>query len=135
MMPAMARTALLAALLLCGPARADDWWQSVLGGYQGPVLNDGRIEQMDTEFSVDAGGRLVGHYHVEDTPPFDGELSDFHADGPLSGSFTWHDRYGQGIVHLEFDPVRGRFLGNWGTDIPQGGLIFNGYRIRPPATS
>jgi len=126
------RAALLAGLLLfAGPALAEDWWQSVLGPYQGPVMNGGKLQQLDTEFFTDAAGNLVGRYHVEDEPPFDGELTDFRQEGPLAGSFTWHDRFGEGSVHVEFDPDRGRFTGSWGEDTPQPDLIFNGYRLRP----
>ena len=126
----------LVILLFCGRAGvADDAWSEVLGHYAGPVWNDERIEDLATEFFRDGEGNLVGRYHVEGDPPFDGELTDFQQDGPNSGIFVWHDRFGEGVVKIVFDPAHGRFTGLWGDDQPVRGHVFNGMRIRPPATS
>ncbi len=131
-MTAMAVRVLLLLLAFAWPVHAaEDWVQDVLGDYRGPVLNNGRIEQVWTDFELDAAGHLTGHYHVDDPDPFDGALTDFHADGEYSGSFTWHDRYGAGTVHIVFDPDHGRFTGRWGTDNPLPGYVFNGYRAGP----
>jgi hypothetical protein len=128
----MAMRILVLLLALSWPAAAaQDWMQDVLGAYEGPVLNDGQIERGATTFDIDAGGHLIGQYRIEDPSPFEGELTDFHEDAPYSGSFIWHDRYGEGIVHIVFDPEHGRFLGLWGASQPLEGHIFNGYREAP----
>jgi hypothetical protein len=129
--------ALLVALaLLAVPiSGSPDWLQDVLGPYVGPVLNDGVRQTLATEFNLDEQGHLVGHYHVADDPPFDGELSDFRNDGDHSGLFTWTDRYGHGVVHVHFLPAEGRFVGEWGNTVPIEGQIFCGHRLRAPATS
>ncbi|HEY2131880.1 MAG TPA: hypothetical protein VGH36_02725 [Acetobacteraceae bacterium] len=128
----MAVRILFLLLALSWPAAAaQDWMQDVLGAYEGPVLNDGQIERGATTFGIDAAGQLTGHYRIDDPSPFEGELTDFREDAPYSGSFTWHDRYGEGIVHIVFDPDHGRFLGLWGASQPLEGHIFNGYRDAP----
>jgi hypothetical protein len=126
-----ARTLLLVLVLIRPAVAADDWVQDVLGAYQGPVLNGSGIERMVTEFGLDSAGQLTGHYHVDDVPPFDGELTDFHEDAPYRASFIWHDRYGEGVVHIHFDPEHGRFLGLWGDTEPLAGHILTGYRVGP----
>jgi hypothetical protein len=123
-------------LLLCAiaaPALSapNDWIADVLGRYEGPVLNGGGIERGETELLLDAQGRLIGRYHIDDPQPFDGVLTDFHADAPYSGTFTWHDHFGKGVVHMVFDPANGRFRGLWGDTVPLDGHVFNGQRIRP----
>jgi len=127
----------LLLLLLClGPAAAEEGWMpSVVGAYQGPVLNAGRIQPLSTSFQLDEAGHLVGHYHVEDTPPFDGELTDFRPDGERQGNFVWRDPFGEGVVHIRFEPERGRFFGLWGADFPIPNNVFDGFRVRVPPTS
>jgi hypothetical protein len=130
------KRALLLLALATQPALADDnWMPSVLGPYEGPVMNSGKIENLSTRFELDAEGHLIGHYHVDDVPPFDGDLTDFKPDGEAQGTFTWHDPYGQGVVHVRFDPDHGRFLGRWGTNAPTPENVFDGFRFRPPAVS
>jgi hypothetical protein len=143
----MKRAWLLLALLTA-PARAPAWapvwapvwaneaWEAtVLGPYDGPVMNAGRREHLATRFEFDSAGHLIGHYHVDDVPPFDGELTDFRPDGDAEGDFTWRDPYGQGVVHIRFDPEHGRFFGRWGIETPLPQNIFDGFRTRPPAVS
>lgn len=108
---------------------------AVTGPYEGPVMNSGRLEHLSTHFELDATGHLIGHYHVDDVPPFDGELTDFKPEGENLGSFIWHDPYGQGVVHVRFDPDHGRFFGRWGGDTPMPENVFDGFRSRPPAVS
>jgi hypothetical protein len=129
--------ALIALLcLLSGPARAlDACYADITGPWVGPVRNEGLIEELATEFSLAPDGRPEGRYHVAAAEPFDGTLGDFEETGPCEGDFTWTDRYGSGIVHIRFLPQRGRFLGNWGLDVPDAGHIFDGYRRGVPATS
>jgi hypothetical protein len=123
-------------MLLASPASAaSDWVSDVLGPYVGPVFNDGALETMQTEFTLDPSGNLIGHYHVEDTPPFDGELSNFHDEGDHTALFTWTDRYGQGVVRVHFLPDEGRFVGDWGNTAPVTGQIFHGHRFHSQVTS
>jgi hypothetical protein len=131
----MMRAALLLALL-AAPAQAEEpWVASVLGPYDGPVMNAGQEEHLTTRFELDPSGHLIGHYHVDDVPPFDGELTDFKPDGDAEGDFTWHDPYGEGVVHIRFDPAHGRFFGRWGFEMPLPMNVFNGFRTRAPALS
>jgi hypothetical protein len=123
------------ALLTIPIAAAPDWQQEVLGPYVGRVLNDGIRQTLQTEFSLDGQGRLIGHYHVADDPPFDGELTGFINDNDHGGLFTWSDRYGEGVVHVHFLPAEGRFVGAWGTLAPVDGQIFCGHRFKAPPTS
>jgi hypothetical protein len=130
------KRALLLLALFAAPAAADEsWLASVLGPYEGPVLNAGRLQHLSTRFELDTNGHLVGHYHVDDTPPFDGELTDFQPDGDMQGTFIWHDPYGEGVVHVRFEPDHGRFFGRWGADTPLPDNVFDGFRYRPPAVS
>lgn len=110
-------------------------YSDAVGTWRGPVLNGQGIEDMATNFSLGADGRLVGKYHVEDAVSLDGTLTDFREIGPCSGEFRWRDRDGSGTVHIRFQPEFGRFLGHWGLDRPAPGNVFNGYRRRPPAVS
>ena len=130
---------LFAAVLLvslASPAAAlEGCFAESTGGWRGPVLNGPGLQTMDAEFQIDTQDRLVGRYHVHDVVPFDGALTDFQQTGACEADFFWHDRYGSGVVHIRFEPEKGRFLGYWGRDQPNPALIFDGFRIRPPAVS
>ena len=106
-----------------------------VGIWRGPVVNGSGVQDMTTSFSLSTDGRLVGRYHIEDTVPLDGTLTDFRETGPCSGRFRWRDRDGSGTVQIRFQPELGRFLGRWGVDRPVQDNVFDGYRRRPPAVS
>ena len=130
---------LFAAVLLvslASPALAlESCFGASTGRWSGPVLNGPGLQKMDAEFQIGSEGRLVGRYHVYDDVPFDGTLTDFQPTGVCEADFFWHDRYGSGVVHIRFEPERGRFLGYWGGDRPNPTLIFNGFRFGPPPVS
>ncbi|MEJ0016926.1 MAG: hypothetical protein WDN25_10205 [Acetobacteraceae bacterium] len=127
---------LLLMLAAAPPAAAlEACFAASVGPWRGPVINDSRVQVVETEFELSADGTLVGHYHVEDAEPFDGSLTGFHQTAPCEADFTWTDRYGTGIVHIRFEPELGRFLGYWGLEEPIPMLIFRGYRTRPPNIS
>ena len=101
----------------------------------GKVWDQGRMKELRTDFST-RSGELTGTYHVEDEQDgYDGTLTDFTPSGPCAGLFRWHDRYGDGVVQVDFRPDRDRFDGEWGTDVPLKEHIFNGRRIRPVPVS
>jgi len=111
----------------------DACFADAVGIWRGPVLNGSGIEIMTTSFSLDTEGRLAGWYHIEDTVPLDGTLTDFRQAGHCAAEFVWQDRDGSGTVHIDFQPELGRFLGRWGLDRPAPDNVFNGYRS--PAVS
>ena len=128
--------AVLAMVLAALPASAlDACFAQSVGPWSGPVWNGGGLQHMDTTFRLGSDGTLVGTYHVYDTLPFDGSLTDFHQTGRCEADLTWYDRYGTGTVHIQFEPNVGRFLGLWGDKTPFPGLLFNGYRRAPSLTS
>ena len=130
------RLLVLVLLLAASPAWAlDTCFTRSIGPWRGPVWNGPGIQTMDAEFHAAADGTLVGSYHVHDAVPFDGSLTGFRETGPCEAEFTWNDRYGTGVVRVRFQPDQGRFLGHWGGMEPNPDLIFNGYRVGPPATS
>ena len=98
-----------------GGAALPDWVAGIVGRYAGTVRNSGAMECHRTEFHV-ADGRLVGHYWIDDSDPFDGTLTDFVAESGTSGHFTWTDRYGSGIEVLVFSSDLRSFAGLWGGD-------------------
>ncbi len=111
----------------CAPA--------IIGSWTGKVLDEGRIKELRTQFSI-ASGALTGTYHVEDSDGgYDGTLTDFTSTGPCSGQFLWHDRNGTGVVHVDFRPDRDRFDGEWGIAEPFPDHIFTGRRYRPVPVS
>ena len=59
-------------------------------------------------------GHLVGHYRIEDTEPFEGELTDFVPEAENAGTFTWTDRFGVGKEFVIFAVDHGSFSGAWG---------------------
>ena len=127
---------LLAICLLAGPAHAlDACYADITGPWLGEVRNEGEIQKLATDFTLDAEGRPEGRYHVSAEQPFDGTLTEFEETGPCEGDFTWTDRFGSGIVHIRFQPQRARFYGNWGLDVPDPGNIFNGRRVTVAPTS
>ncbi len=132
----LAPALLLALALPAGPARAQEsCYADITGPWLGEVRNEGEIQKLATEFTLDAEGRPEGRYHVSAEQPFDGTLSDFEETGPCEGDFTWTDRFGSGIVHIRFQPQRARFHGTWGRDVPERGNIFNGRRVTVAPTS
>ena len=102
------------ALVAIGPAAAQpDWVNDVVGHYAGKIRNAGRIECHYTDFAL-KDGRLVGHYRIEDTDPFEGELTDFVPQAENAGTFTWTDRFGVGKEFVIFAIDHGSFSGAWG---------------------
>jgi hypothetical protein len=128
-----------ALLLLClsaTPALAlEPCFADSTGDWRGPVHSGPRISPMDTHFRAAPDGTLSGTYHVYDPEPFDGTLTGFHITAPCEADFTWTDRYGQGVVHVRFEPELGRFRGLWGMTAPKPGYIFEGYRDKPAPVS
>ena len=139
LVPFLLLTVLLLTVLLLGvtpawaapPACAPE----IVGPWTGKVWDQGRMKELRTDFST-RSGELTGTYHVEDEQDgYDGTLTDFTPSGPCAGLFRWHDRYGDGVVQVDFRPDRDRFDGEWGTDVPLKEHIFNGRRIRPVPVS
>ncbi len=133
----IARTvAVLAWLAAAPPALAlDACFTASVGAWRGPVWNVSGLQTMDSEFEAAPDGTLIGHYRIHDTVAFDGTLNEFRQTGPCEADFAWHDRDGTGVVHIRFEPALGRFIGSWGRTIPVPALVFNGYRLGPPAVS
>ena len=98
------------------PAADPPWVADMVGRFAGMVRNGGRMECHYTIFSL-KDGRLVGHYRIEDTEPFEGELTDFEPGAEGSGTFIWHDRYGVGKEFVAFAPDHGSFTGLWGDTV------------------
>ena len=124
-------------LLAAVPAHAalDACFADSLGPWRGPVWNGPGLQMMDTDFNVAPDGTLTGRYHVYDTDPFDGTLTEFRQTGRCEADFVWTDRYGTGTVHIQFEPEIGRFIGDWGGQGIAPTLEFDGFRKRPPAVS
>ena len=81
----------------------------IVGPWTGKVWDQGRMKELRTDFST-RSGELTGTYHVEDEQDgYDGTLTDFTPSGPCAGLFRWHDRYGDGVVQVDFRPDRDRF--------------------------
>jgi hypothetical protein len=105
-----------------------------VGSWRGPVLNNTGLEQMDTNFQITPAGALSGTYFIHDVLPFEGRLDGFRIRAPCEADFTWHDRYGSGVVHIRFDPAHGRFIGRYGLMAPNPQAVFEGYRaVSPPS--
>ncbi len=88
----------------------------MVGRFAGIVRNAGKMECHYTVFALQ-GGHLVGHYRIEDTDPFEGELTDFVPGPEGSGTFTWTDRYGVGKEYVVFAPDHASFTGAWGDTV------------------
>ncbi len=130
----MWRAALLASVWLAVPALAQPapdpalaqpapdpaWTASVVGFYAGSVRNEGRMECHRTVFSL-RDGKLVGHYWIDSTDPFEGELTGFVPASEGGGRFTWTDRYGEGVEAVVFAADGGSFTGTWGDTEPEPG--------------
>jgi hypothetical protein len=124
------RWVLLAACLFAVAAAAPDWSASVAGLYVGRQWNAGQMQCERTEFSV-RDGALVGHYWIDDAQPFEGELTGFVPDGGRSGTFTWTDRYGVGVMYVRFAGDGTSFWSMWGLNEPDTGKT--GYGLRGEA--
>ena len=109
--------AFLIGLAAIQPAAAQPaepgWVADVVGHYAGKILNAGQTECHATDFTL-KDGRLVGHYRIEDTDPFEGELTDFVPEAENAGPFTWTDRFGVGKEFVIFGIDHGSFSGAWG---------------------
>lgn len=109
--------ALLIGLAAIQPAAAQPaepgWVADVVGHYAGKILNAGQTECHATDFTL-KDGHLVGHYRIEDTDPFEGELTDFVPEAENAGTFTWTDRFGVGKEFVIFGIDHGSFSGAWG---------------------
>ena len=112
--------ALLAWLAIAAGAAAQapadpPWVADVVGHYAGKIRNAGEIQCHITDFTL-KDGHLVGHYHIEDAEPFDGDMTDFVPEAENAGTFTWRDRYGVGREFVVFSPDHTSFTGAWGLD-------------------
>ena len=98
------------------PAADPAWTADVVGDYAGKIRNAGQLQCHYTRFEL-KGGRLVGHYRIEDAEPFEGELTDFHSEAENAGTFTWTDRYGAGKEFVIFALDHTSFTGAWGDSV------------------
>ncbi len=127
----MPRAIGLAALLaiLAGSAHAQGWVERAVGDYVGRDHNVGQLQCETVTFSL-RGGALVGHYRIEDDPPFEGDLTNFVPQGEGTGLFTWTDRDGTGVRFIRFAHDFSSFFSLWGRTAPDPHET--GYGLRGP---
>ncbi len=119
-------------LVWSGPAGANPapgWATAITDTYVGRWWNAGVMACTRTEFTL-RGGALVGHYWIGDTDPFEGELTHFVPATGHSGTFTWTDRYGVGVIYVRFAEDGQSYVSAWGEDTPDAGRP--GYGLRGP---
>lgn len=115
-------------------AATPTWADQVVGVYVGRDHNAGELQCEQIEFALQ-DGVLVGHYRIEDDPPFEGDLAYLGpdtdtgdaADGP-GGRFLWSDRDGSGIRVIRFAPGFASFRSLWGRTVPDPRLTGYGRR-------
>ncbi len=91
-----------------------EWFAQALGEYKSIIESGDRDLLGATSFSMNEEGVLTGRYEMrESDATVSGELYDCVSLGVGSLSCTWKDKYGDGILQLQFSADFLRFEGRW----------------------
>jgi len=115
--------ALISFLALCFSAIAGSLGDRILGTYQGEIWSSGKAMPGSTRFSLNKMGQTIGTYtYVERAVEVHGKLFNcLEKTQKLKLVCKWKDKYGIGMLEMDFSNDFTRFDGYWKAD---GSSIF-----------
>jgi hypothetical protein len=123
--------AALVATLIAIPSLASQSESNAVGEFCGTYSNGTKYQDMKTEFRLNADGQLFGVYEFEDNGKWEsGSLDPTLLNGDRSGRFIWRDKYGSGVLILQFRADYSSFSGAWSRE-QEPVLDWNGKRRCP----
>jgi hypothetical protein len=104
----------LAALAFYGLGVANGIAASPAGRFCGEMISSGDYQDVETLLNVDRDGRIAGSYELDEPDGrVEGTLTEKDPGAGTSRTLVWTDKYGTGLLDLEFsDDYRG-FKGRW----------------------
>jgi len=109
------RLAAAAALLFYGLGMMPGLAASPAGRYCGEMISSGDYRDVETLLNIDKSGRIVGTYLAGDPAGrLEGTLAERDGSTGTSRALVWTDKYGTGILNLDFSDDFGQFKGSWG---------------------
>jgi hypothetical protein len=113
------------------PVLASQTESKAVGKFCGAYSNGTEYQDITTEFRLAADGRLSGVYEFEDHGTWEkGTLDATTLKGDRSAEFVWHDKYGAGVLILQFRADFSSFSGAW-SKTQEPVLDWNGKRKCP----
>jgi hypothetical protein len=96
------------------PTRASQNESKAVGEFCGTYFNGTKYQDITTKFQLASGGRLSGTYEFEDDGRWEsGTLDPAPLESDGSVKFVWHDKYGSGVLTLQFHDDFSSFSGAW----------------------
>jgi hypothetical protein len=130
--------AALAVVILAGcqttqtASRAEftaDWHKQIGGTYEGFLLSSKQKSRVTTRFRNGDGGVVNGEYvFYENGAAVDGTLTYCEANAYGRLICDWRDKYGAGVLRMDFARSLNQFDGAWGTINVNPTLYWNGRR-------
>lgn len=101
--------------------------QSGAGHYCGRLAQGTGLSDAITDLTLQKDGRLAGTYQFVVNGAWESGTLDLAAvDKERRAAFVWHDKFGSGILAVEFAPGFGSFTGLWGGRDDKPTMMWNG---------
>ncbi len=105
----------VAALLFYGLGTANGLAASPAGRFCGEMISNGDYRDVETVLNVDKSGRIDGTYEArEGNARLQGTLKETDPGSGPSRTVIWTDKYGTGLLNLNFSDDYSAFKGRWG---------------------
>jgi hypothetical protein len=107
-----------AALAILGLTTVNGIAASPSGRFCGEAISSGDYQDVETNLNIDADGRLSGTYELDEPDGrVEGRLIEQDLEHGTSRTLVWTDKYGTGLLSLEFSSDFTSFQGSWGGSV------------------
>lgn len=104
-----------AALAFYGFGTASGMAASSSGRFCGEMISSGDYRDVETSLNVARDGHLSGTYELDEPDgQVDGTLTEEDLGSGTSRTLVWTDKYGTGLLSLDFSSDFDGFNGSWG---------------------
>lgn len=105
----------------------------ISGRYCGTALSGGELVEVETILEMGADGLLSGSYAFADNgETTDGTLREYTKQSDDTRTLVWVDKYGTGLLTVQFDDSRSSFAGLWGASVYAPAYRWDGRRCETP---
>ncbi|PSH63614.1 hypothetical protein CU103_15285 [Phyllobacterium sophorae] len=105
----------LVALALFGFGTASSMAASPAGRFCGEVISSGDYQDVETMLNVDKDGRITGTYELDEPDGrVEGTVTEKEPGTGTSRTLVWTDKYGTGLLELDFSDDYKEFKARWG---------------------
>ncbi len=107
-----------AALVLYGLGTTTSMAASPAGRFCGEMISSGDYRDVETNLNVARDGHLSGTYELDEPDGrVEGNLVEKDLGSGTSRTLVWTDKYGTGLLSLDFSSDFDGFNGSWGGSV------------------